>query len=69
MNCPICNKKMKIMCRPDAILLPDGRETVEALGRCEECNYDALWNIDTFEDGTIREYSVRKCYLDKENEL
>ena len=62
MNCPHCNKLMQILYRPDAIILSDG-ETVEVLGRCDDCDFDATWVIDTFYDGRVVEHSLKKYFF------
>lgn len=62
MNCPHCNQPMNILYRPDALILPD-KEHVEVLGRCDDCDFDATWIIDTYNDGTVREYRLRKYFF------
>ena len=63
MQCPKCNKKMKIMCRPDATILQDDSEFVEVLGRCEECEFVAYWEIVTYVDGRIEELNLRPYFF------
>ena len=63
MNCPHCNKKMEILYRPDALISPGCKETVEVLGRCEDCDFDATWIIDTYPTGAIREYGLKKYFF------
>lgn len=63
MNCPSCNKKMKIMCRPEATLLPDLTERAEVLGRCNDCDFDATWIIDTYPSGEIKEYDLKRYFF------
>lgn len=63
MNCPKCNKKMVIMYRPEAILLPDETERVEVLGTCRDCDFDATWMIDTYSSGEIKEYNLERYFF------
>ena len=63
MLCPKCNKEMKIMYRPDATLLQDGTEHVEVLGRCEDCDFDATWEIETNMNGTIYEFNLKQYFF------
>lgn len=62
MNCPICDKETKIMCCTETHPLPDDREIVEVIGRCEDCDFDATWWIGT-SPSNIREYDFRQyCF-------
>ena len=54
---------MKIMYRPDATLLQDGTEHVEVLGRCEDCDFDATWEIETNMNGTIYEFNLKQYFF------
>ena len=62
MNCPHCNKPMQIMYCPEATIIND-EETVEVLGRCDDCDIDATWVIDTLFDGTVLEHSLKQYFF------
>ena len=62
MNCPKCNKEMKIMVRPEATILISG-EHVEVLGRCEDCDFDATWEIFTNINGEIHEFNLKRYFF------
>jgi transcription elongation factor Elf1 len=47
MNCPKCNKEMKLMCRLDEMRLSNGIKIMKVLGRCDDCDFDATWKINT----------------------
>ena len=43
MNCPKCNKEMKVMSKLQDEILLGNRRYQEVIGRCEECDFDAIW--------------------------
>ena len=63
MLCPKCNKKMVIMVRPESTLLQGGTEHVEVLGRCEDCDFDATWEIVIDMDGHIEEFNFERYFF------
>ena len=65
MNCPKCNNKMEIMYRPEAERIRNG-ELVEVLGRCEDCDFDAMWKIKTvYASGgdIVAEYDMKRYFF------
>lgn len=44
MNCPKCNKEMKIMTTLDHQELIHGDVFEEVIGSCRDCDFDATWN-------------------------
>lgn len=63
MLCPKCNKEMKVMALLDITILNDGSEHSEALGRCEDCDFDAFWEIVTDVDGNTEEINFRRYFF------
>ena len=63
MLCPKCNKEMKIMVRLDGTILQDGSEHTEVLGRCEDCDFDATWEIVTDMDGHVEEFNLKQYFF------
>lgn len=47
MKCPKCNKEIEIIWRYNSKLLPNGDRQEEIVGRCDDCDYDGHWVIDT----------------------
>lgn len=62
MNCPKCNKEMKIMSLVDFMQLQDGENT-EVIGRCDDCDFDATWEIFTDTLGEIKEYNFARYFF------
>ena len=44
MNCPKCNKEMKIMAILDRQQLINRDIFEEVIGSCKDCDFDATWN-------------------------
>lgn len=63
MLCPKCNKKMKIMVRPEGTSFQDGSEHTEVLGRCEDCDFDATWEIRARSDGQVSETNLKQYFF------
>ena len=63
MLCPKCNKKMVILVRPNGTVFQDRSEHVEVLGRCEDCDYDATWEIETHADGRVHEFNLQRYFF------
>ena len=63
MNCPKCNKEMKLMCRLDEIRLSNGIKRMKVLGRCDDCDLDATWKRDTNAAGEITEYNLERYFF------
>lgn len=63
MLCPKCGKEMKIMALLDLIFLNDGSENTEVLGRCEDCDFDATWEIVTDMDGNVEEFNLERYFF------
>ena len=62
MNCPICNKEMKVMLCAEPHTLDD-REILEVVGRCEDCDFDATWWMEVASQGILREYALKTYYF------
>jgi hypothetical protein len=54
---------MKIMVRLDGTILQDGSEHTEVLGRCEDCDFDATWEIQTDEYGRVYEFNLQRYFF------
>ena len=63
MLCPKCNKEMDIMCLLDFMILQDGSECTKVLGRCEDCDFDATWEIVTDMNGCIEEFNFERYFF------
>lgn len=63
MLCPKCNKEMKIMSLLDITFLQDGSEDTEVLGRCEDCDFDATWEIVIDMDNHIEEFNFERYFF------
>ena len=63
MLCPKCNKEMKIMSLLDFMILQDGSECEEVLGRCEDCDFDATWETVIDMDGNIEEINCKQYFF------
>ena len=63
MFCPKCGKEMKIMALLDITVLQDGSEQTEALGRCEDCDFDATWEATIDTDGHIEEFNFKQYFF------
>ena len=63
MLCPKCNKKMKIICRFFATIFSDESPSAEVLGRCENCVFDATWEIKTYSDGHKEEFNLKQYFF------
>lgn len=61
MTCPNCGRIMEIMYKPQRVDRGQG-EILEVVGRCDPCDYDALWVIDEDENGEIIEHSQRRYF-------
>ena len=62
MFCPKCRKEMVIMHRPLATIFQDGSEHTEVLGRCEDCDFDATWEIVTTAYGAF-EFNLKRYFF------
>lgn len=63
MNCPKCNKEMKIICKFNELHLYNGTNRVEVLGRCDPCDFDATWTIETSLYGQVEEYNFERYFF------
>ena len=54
---------MKAIYQPRPIQLPDDSKYVEVLGRCEDCDFDAYWEIVTYADGHTKESNLRPYFF------
>ena len=63
MLCPKCNKEMKVMSLLDFMILQDGSECEEVLGRCEDCDFDAKWETVTDTNGHIDEFNLKQYFF------
>ncbi len=62
MNCPKCNKEMKVIQLLDLLTLLNG-ELEEVLGRCEDCDFDATWEIFTNLEGEASEFNFKRYFF------
>ena len=63
MLCPKCGKEMKVMSLLDFMILQDGSECEEILGRCEDCDFDATWESVTDMDGNTEEFNLEQYFF------
>ena len=63
MNCPNCNREMKLMCRLDETRLSNGIKSMKVLGRCEDCDLNATWRRDVDSAGEVAEYDLKRYFL------
>ena len=63
MFCPKCEKEMKVMSLLDFMILQDGSECEEVLGRCEDCDFDATWETVTDTDGNTEEFNFERYFF------
>ena len=63
MLCPKCGKEMKVMSLLDFMILQDGSECEEVLGRCGDCDFDATWEIVTDMNGRIEEFNFERYFF------
>ena len=63
MLCPKCNKEMKIMAYTGSPLKFDFIKHTEVLGRCEDCDFDATWEIWTYSDGQVSEFNLKQYFF------
>ena len=54
---------MKVMAILDIIILNDGSENSEVLGRCEDCDFDATWEIRLYHSGKVEEFNLKKYFF------
>lgn len=63
MNCPFCNRKMKIM----SLLVPELRNisevTYDVIGRCEPCDFDASWSVTENDVDGRKESDPKRYYF------
>lgn len=58
MNCPKCNHPLEAMWYEQ---LND--TTVETVGHCNNCDFDAIWKIQITVSGESREYDLRQYFF------
>lgn len=63
MLCPKCKKEMKVMTLLDFMILNDGSECTEVLGRCEDCDFDATWETVTDVSGHTEEFNFERYFF------
>lgn len=63
MNCPKCNTEMKIMCYLGDTVLSDGIKHRKVIGRCEDCDFDAEWEIIIRPSGDIEERDLKRYFF------
>lgn len=63
MLCPKCKKEMKVMALLDIMILQDGSEHTEVLGRCEDCDLDATWEIVIDMNGNTEEFNFQQYFF------
>lgn len=60
MNCPKCNKPMVIYTRPEGEFIAHEYEHVAVLGGCENCHYEGVWDVITYDDGFVLEFNLHE---------
>ena len=63
MLCPKCNQEMIIMHKQKPVQLPNNETYVQVLSRCEDCDFDAYWEISTYADGSTQESNLRPYFF------
>ena len=63
MLCPKFKKEMKVMSLLDFMILQDGSECEEVLGRCEDCDFDATWEIIRDASGHTKEFNFKRYFF------
>ena len=61
MKCPKCNKEMIIMFKSNAKNMDS--YTIEVIGRCEDCDFDAKWEETHVIDDVVIEHNLQKYYF------
>ena len=62
MLCPKCNKQMKVMQTLDITFVNDG-EVDAVLGRCEDCDFDATWEIFISLKNEVTEFNLKRYFF------
>ena len=63
MLCPKCGKEMKIMAYTGSPLKFDFIKHTQVIGRCEDCDSDATWEIVRDMDGNITEFNFKRYFF------
>lgn len=63
MLCPKCRKEMKIMVYMGTTLMSDLAKHTEVIGRCEDCDFDATWEIMADTNGKKYEHNLKRYYF------
>ena len=63
MLCPKCNKEMEIMAYTNSTLKSDLIKYTKVIGRCDECDFDATWEIRTLPSGKVYECNLQRYFF------
>ena len=63
MLCPKCGKEMKVMAYAGPTLKSDLIKHTEVIGRCEDCDFDATWEIVTDVSGHTKEFNFKQYFF------
>ena len=63
MLCPKCNKEMKIMVYDVPILKSDLIKYTNVIGRCDDCDFDATWEIRSLPSGKVYECNLQRYFF------
>ena len=64
MLCPKCNKEMKVMAYTGTVLMSDNTKHTEIIGRCDDCDLDAMWNrVTDIDTGVVTEFNFRRYFF------
>lgn len=64
MNCPKCNKPMRIIAYDSINLKSDNTFHKSIIGRCEDCDFDARWTrIEDVQTGKIAECDLKRYFF------
>ena len=63
MLCPKCNKKMKIMAYTGSTFKSDLVKYTGVIGRCDDCDFDATWEIRERLNGETYEGNLQRYFF------
>lgn len=63
MLCPKCNKEMKVMADIVPPLKSDIIKHREVIGRCDDCDLDATWEIRFYHNGKVEEFNLQRYFF------
>ena len=63
MLCPKCGKEMEVITFLSTSLMPDGSMHTEVLGRCDDCDFDATWWLESGSYSATREFDLQQYFF------